>query len=97
MEYYVSANNIQIKDSYKIPKKDFDVIIKGIIRQYPLNPVCINRTIRSIKNEIATHNLCYNLGIARSRTKDVDINFPLSKLEKIAYTIVGSLALLFIK
>jgi hypothetical protein len=97
MVFYISSNNIQIKDSYTLSKKEFEDTINNVKQLYPNNLVCINRSNFSIKMEIATHNLCYNLGIARSRTKDVDINYPLSKLEKITYTVVGPLAWLFIK
>lgn len=94
--YIISSNNIQIKDSYKIDKADFDNLLKILHEARPNHPVLFNRSDYSLKMEIAVHNLCYKLRIAQSRTKDVDLNYPLPIIEKLTYNILGPIAWLFI-
>ena len=97
MEIKVYSNNIQIVDSYKCSKYSFNDIINDIKKSNPNHPVTINRSNKSIKKEWATHNFLYNLNIARNRTKDLDINYPLSRIEKIAYGLFGWFAWIFIR
>lgn len=94
--YIISSNNIQIKDSYKIDKMDFDNLLNLLKESCPTHPVLFNRSKYSLKMEIAVHNLCYKLRIAQSRTKDVDLNYPLPIIEKLTYNILGPIAWLFI-
>lgn len=97
MKTLISENNIQIQDSYKISKYEFDKIINNIKTDLPEHIVSKNRSNRSLKNEWAIHNLLYNIGIARSHTKDVDFNYPLSIKEEIIYTLFGWIGSILIK
>ena len=97
MKTLVTENSIQIQDSYKISKHEFDNIINQIKHDLPEHVVSKNRSTKSLKYEWAVHNLLYNLNIARSHTKDVDFNYPLSTIEKIVYTLFGWICLLLIK
>ena len=94
--YIISSNNIQIKDSYKIDKMDFDNLLNLLKNSCPIHPVLLNRSKYSLKMEMAVHNLCYKLRIAQSRTKDVDLNYPLPIIEKLTYNILWPIAWLFI-
>lgn len=94
--YIISANNIQVKDSYKIDKMDFDNLLKLIRESCAWGHPTLNRSDYSLKMEMAVHNLCYKLRIAQSRTKDVDLNYPLPIIEKLTYNILGPIAWLFI-
>ena len=95
MEYSVVKNCITIKDSYKISKTEFDEKIKYLRSNY-ISDV-FKRSNFSLKMEWAVHNLLYNLGIFKKRTKDVDMEYPLSWCLKIGYTIFGLISWLFIK
>lgn len=90
MEIRVGRNNIQIKDSYEVSKKRFDDIIKRLRMNLPEHPVLLKRNNGSIKKEWAIHNLLYKLGIARSHTRDLNINYPLRNIWKIIYNIFGT-------
>lgn len=94
--YIISSNNIQIKDSYKIDKMDFDNLLKLIRESCAWGHPTLNRSDYSLKMEIAVHNLFYKLGIAQEQTKDVDLNYPQTLFEKLTYNILGPIAWLFI-
>lgn len=89
MKILVSGYNIQIENSFKVSKSDFEPIINQIKNDLPDHPVSKNRSLKSIKKEWAVHNLLYKLGIARTRTKDLDINYPLKSWESFVYFVFG--------
>lgn len=97
INYTVSTNNINIKDSYLVSKKNFKEILNTIKSEYPDNIVFKNRKIKSMMLEWATHNFCYKINFERNRTKDVDLNYPQEKKVNILYNIVGILVWLFVK
>ena len=79
--------NIHIQNSCFYRKRDFK---KNIIEQSKLQhaeQVIENRSMYSLIAEWSTHNLCYNLGIKREETRDVDLNWP-NKYEW-AYKFIG--------
>ena len=49
----------------------------------------LKRTDESLINEWFAHNVLYNLHLYRKHTKDVDLNYPQSKIIEIAYSIVS--------
>ena len=51
----------------------------------------LKRTAKSLINEWFAHNVLYNLHLFRSHTKDVDLNYPQSKIVGICYAIVSLL------
>ncbi len=95
-EYGYTDNNIHFINSFEIPKTLLQPTLTGICRKHPTLNVW-KRTINSLKKEWATHNLCYKLGIARNRTKDVDLNYPLKWYMRILYSVIGTVALWIIK
>ena len=97
MKYTVSKNNIHIVDSYLISKNEFDNELKKIEDLYVgKTDVFKCRTYKSLKKEWAVHNLCYNLHLFRSHTKDVDLNYPQIWYEPFLYNIFGGISLLLI-
>ena len=95
MKYTVSKNNIHIIDSYLISKNEFDSILKKI-EDTGETDVFKYRTYKSLKREWAVHNLCYNLHLFKSHTKDVDLNYPQIWYESFLYNIFGGISLLLI-
>lgn len=95
-EYTYEKNNIHIDMSCTISKKYFDSALVGIEEAHPELNVW-KRSMKSLKRELATHNLLYSWGIAKSRTRDCDLNYPLKWYVSVAYWVIGSLALLIIK
>lgn len=93
-EYTYTDGNIHIDDSCKIGKRYMESALSAIEVAHPKLDVW-KRSMKSLKREWATHNLLYALGLWRSRTKDVDLNYP-NKYEWL-YNIVGAIALVFIK
>ena len=94
--YQYSQNNIHIENSCNIKKKYFKQLLSGILEKHKELDVWYRSTV-SLKNELATHNFLYSVGLWRKRTKDVDLNYPLKWYVKIAYNIIGTIALIFVK
>lgn len=98
-ELYNYAYNdyvLHIGDSYKISKKLFGSALADVEEKHPSLKVW-KRSKGSLKKEWACHNLLYRLGMWKSRTKDVDLDYGMSFLFEAAYWVVGTIAYLFIK
>lgn len=93
-KYTYTENNVHIEDSCTVSKKDMEGALLAIQIAHPGLEVWL-RPMKSLKREWATHNLCYMLGLWRSRTKDVDLNQP-NRWEWL-YNITGAIALLIVK
>ena len=67
--------NYKIYSSYLITDINDQEAILNILSAYnSLNPWGFERTIESMKIEWCVHNILYDVGIERDRTKDVDLN-----------------------
>lgn len=89
-EITVTDNCITVRNSYKTARR---ILVKQVLQyvatQAP-NNVTRNRSMFSLCNEWIAHTHLYNLGIARSHTRDVDLEYPQSALHSIAWTIIGT-------
>lgn len=74
MSIYVDANNIHIEDSYTINHKEFKGVLNRLKCTFTSN--VFKRSDWSLCCEWAVHNVLYKLGLWRSHTKDVDLNYP---------------------
>lgn len=99
-DYKLTDGNLHIGSSCEVSKHSFAYIL-GIIRdaspENAASPLWKNRSIASMKREWAVHNLLYTLGIAKSRTEAVDINYPQKWYVRFGYCLVGWFAKLVIK
>ena len=90
INYTLSDNNIHIQDSYLITNEsDMIDILKRIKVHADVNKKNYKRSLTSWLNEWKTHNLLYNIGIAKDRTGSVDINDDAIFLARAAYTILS--------
>ena len=96
INYTISSNNVHITDSYKVSKTYMPIVIKELKNEYPDNLVLKNRKKISLIFEWSVHNFLYNLHIARSHTKDVDLEYPQKWYYKLGYNIFGPISWLFI-
>lgn len=65
-------------------------VLNGIRANHSLEESdVLKRTDDSLINEWFGHNVLYNLHLFRKHTKDVDLNYPQSKMAEIVYSIVG--------
>ena len=88
--------NIHIKDSHKISKWEFrDKIISEDRYYYEEYSVLQHRTMYSLITEWAVHNFCYNLGLWRDHTADVDLDYPCQR--EWLYKAVGWFCWIWIK
>ena len=87
----VSKNNIHIENSYKAKtRKDMQIVLNDIRTNHSLEESdVLKRTDKSLIKEWCAHNVLYNLHLFRKHTKDVDLNYPQSKIIEIAYSIVS--------
>lgn len=96
--YTLTKNNLHIEDSYQVPKKDFakdiDIVLEGLSW---IESEVRKRSMFSLTTEWACHNFLYRIGICRSRTKDVDLNYPQKLWEKILYPAFGCVVYFLIK
>lgn len=89
----VSEDNIHIDNSFNIIyKEDMEDILNEYRCKYNSsifsNFIINKRSINSMVYEWASHNLLYELGLFKSRTKDVDLDDePIYK--RICYYILG--------
>ena len=74
-EIVVSDNNIRIENGYLVKGRAFGFVLNRIREDNP-NEVTANRSNYSLSCEWAVHNALYKLGLFRSNTKDVDLNYP---------------------
>lgn len=90
------GRNIHIVDSRKVSKRDFHARLKEIWVHYSDCEV-FNRSFASMEREWCVHNFLYAIGIARSRTKDTDLNYQQAWYIKCAYSVLGVLCWVFVK
>lgn len=89
-------DNIHITDSYKIAKKKFKEYLLNYKNEYPDCKV-FKRGIFILIMEWSTHNFLYKLGLWKSRTKDVDLDYPHKWYIEILYFFTGIVSYIFIK
>ena len=95
MEYDVTSNNIRLKSSFEVSKDDFERELAAIREQHP-DSLVWNRSIDSLKREWAVHNAFHALGVFRSRTAHMDLNWPQPWFVRLGYAIIGRIAWPFI-
>ena len=96
MNFKVFPSRIKLYDSAFVHKSDFERELMDVREKTPGHPTW-ERTTKSLCREWAAHNLAYSLGVKRSKTKDVDLEYPQKVLAKIFYAVVGAISMLFIK
>ena len=93
-EVVVSDNNIRIENGYLARGREFGFVL-NCIRENEPNEVTANRSNYSLFCEWAVHNALYKLGLFRSRTKDVDLNYP-CRIEWL-YIVLGCIIYPFVR
>lgn len=93
-EVVVSDNIIRIENGYLVQGRGFGFVLNYIRKNEP-NEVTANRSNYSLSCEWAVHNVLYKLGLFRSRTKNVDMEYP-CRLEWL-YIILGSIIYPFVR
>lgn len=95
--YRITDTCITVYDSYKITKKDFKRFIVQLRNEQSDRTIFENRSNYSIIDEWAVHTFLYNLNVEQGRTKNADIQWPLTWWEKILYPCCGWFCKLWIK
>ena len=93
-EIVVSDNNIRIEPGSLVRCRDFG-FVQNCIRENEPNEVTEHRSNYSLSCEWAVHNALYKLGLFRSHTKDVDLNYP-CRLEWL-YIVLGCIIYPFVR
>lgn len=86
----VTDSCITVVDSYTTTDRPLIRSILECVKSQAPNNVTKNRSMFSLCNEWIAHSRLYKLGIARSNTRDVDLEYPQSVLHTIAWTILGT-------
>lgn len=91
----LTKNNLHVVDSYRFSKKEIRDFLAAF-SDIDVSDVW-QRSGFSLRTEWYCRNFLYRIGICRSRTKDVDLNYPQKWWEKLVYPVFGCIAYLFIK
>ena len=96
MKYKILGDRVKLIDSCMVSKSKFG---EELSRIRSLHPTCRlwRRSDGSIRREWACHNWAYSLGIKKDKTADVDLNYEQKWYVKLAYGVVGTIALWVIK
>jgi len=95
----VTDTCVTVFDSYKVSKKVFSPYLNDLRLCYDVT-VFRERTNKSMTDEWACHNFMYDIDIFGwfcARTKDVDMQYPLTWWESIIYPCFGWFCKIFIK
>ena len=94
----VSKNNIHIENSCEVnTREDMQMVLNDIRANHSLEESdVLKRTDSSLIKEWRVHNVLYNLHLFRTHTKDVDLNYPQSKIIEIAYSVAYFIISIFI-
>ena len=85
----VSRFCVHIEDSYTVNKRSvMRDVIKDLKNTFSV-PVLINRSTCSMVFEWVGHNNLYKLHIARSHTKDVDLEYPQKWYMSLVWFLLG--------
>lgn len=84
-----SRNNTKVFDSYLLNASEIIEIVDYIIQKREEQGFILTRTKKSYIAEIKVHNILYKLGIARNKTKDVDLEDPINPILERIYYILG--------
>lgn len=96
MKYRIFADRVKLLDSYLVPKSRFGRELVAIRNLHPDCPLW-QRTDGSLKREWAAHNLAYALGVRRSKTKDVDLEYNPKWWVSLLYIVIGGIALFVVR
>lgn len=97
IKYTLTENNLHIEDSFKVRKREMKAVLLHIfLAEYGSLSKVWQRSSFSLQMEWIVHNFCYSLGIAKERTKDVDLDNPCN-LPEWVYEIIGVLVWIFVK
>ena len=88
--YTISKNNLHIENSCEVSKRYFRRTLVGIENLRPDSDVW-KRSKCGMSLEWSAHNGLYMIGLFRSHTKDLDLNYPRKLWEKVLYPIIGSI------
>ena len=94
IDVVVRDNIIRIENGYLVKGRAFGFVLNRIRAEEP-NEVTANRSNYSLSCEWAVHNALYKLGLFRSRTKDVDMEYPCRR--EWLYIILGSIIYPFVR
>lgn len=91
--FNIEGLNIHIKDSYLVATNIGVYNYVTMLTQLPefqaMRDAGYTRTTTSMCNEWIAHNVLYKLGIARNRTRDVDLEQSESIFRRICYWVLA--------
>ena len=96
MQFEITPDNIHLTSSFEVGKADFERELLSMRAAHPESLVW-NRSIKSLAREWAAHNALHALGIFKTNTADVDLNWPQNWLTRLGYYVVGVVVWPFIK
>ena len=92
MNISYSMTNTHVENSYLLTtRKAIKEQVEEIIDYRNVTKRLVTRSINSYVREWRGHNRLYNWNIARSHTKDVDLNENNSIFEELAWLIIGGI------
>lgn len=87
INFTIDQNNCSIKEAYKIKEKKIKYEFIDFLLKW--QPEYQKRSRKSYYREWKAHNVLYKLHIARSGTRDTDLNINESWIRRIGYFIIS--------
>lgn len=97
ISYRITDTYITVYDSYKIKKNDFKQFLIQLRSEQSERTIFKKRSNCSLSNEWAVHTFLYKLNIEPDRTKNADMQWPLTWWEKILYPCTGWFCKIWLK
>ena len=89
-----NSKNIHIIDSFRVKRKrDMEKLLSQVEYASFERGIFYSRDLESWIQEWKAHNVLYNLGICKERTKSVDLNENENKIRKFGYFILSLFSL----
>lgn len=88
---FVSETCIRIENSYMCKNIDEMYNILNYLKGLFPDSLVFKRSLKSLIREWKSHNFLYKMGLYKSRTKDVDLDYPQQWYHRLGYFILSIL------
>ena len=88
-KYKITKNVTKIYDCYKYSDNELkEILTDALLERFEKN-YSVNRTLKSYFRELLAHKRLYKIHIARSHTKDADLEENINKCFEFSFNIIG--------
>ena len=89
-KYKITKKVTKIYDCYKYSDDELKEILTDALLERYLKNYEVGRTLTSYYHELLAHKRLYNLHVARSHTKDADLEENINRWVEFGFNIIGA-------